>query len=430
MLQNSVVGRKYTDEQAREIMLAAGVKPIVNYESSSTPWKSICLKCKQEINPSLNSVQQRKGPCKYCSKKRVIENIQLNNTEEATKLVRSLGLEPLEEFQGVKKPWKCKCTLCENIISPRIGNIRSGQGACGFCSGVIINPNTAYKDMLKMDLQPLVDFPGSKKKWKSKCLKCGNIVFPYYTAIQQGRKACVYCGGNRVTLDKVMEIMAAAGYEPLEPYSKATTKWKSKCLQCGKISYPMYNSVQQGNRCGFCAGIRVDSSEAIELMKSRELTPQEDYPGADAHWKCKCEKCQNLVYTTYSLVKNGSGCRYCALTGFRFNEPAMLYLITNRELQAHKIGITNLKDKKVNSRMMKHSAQGWETFKILELPNGEAAMKLETEILRWLRFELGMKQFLSPELMPQGGATETVDASEIDLSTIWAKVLEASSLYL
>jgi len=34
--------------------------------------------------------------------------------------------------------------------------------------------------------------------------------------------------------------------------------------------------------------------------------------------------------------------------------------------------------------------------------------------------------YLSKTEMPQGGETETVDASEIDLPTIWAKVEELS----
>jgi hypothetical protein len=36
--------------------------------------------------------------------------------------------------------------------------------------------------------------------------------------------------------------------------------------------------------------------------------------------------------------------------------------------------------------------------------------------------------FLSEFEMPQGGYTETVDASEIDLPTIWAKVEELSKV--
>lgn len=42
--------------------------------------------------------------------------------------------------------------------------------------------------------------------------------------------------------------------------------------------------------------------------------------------------------------------------------------------------------------------------------------------LTWLRQDRGLPACLSREEMSQSGWTETVDASEIDLPTIWAKV--------
>lgn len=53
---------------------------------------------------------------------------------------------------------------------------------------------------------------------------------------------------------------------------------------------------------------------------------------------------------------------------------------------------------------------------------GEEAYEIEQSVLSWLRDDLGLQQYLLPEQMPQAGHTETVDASEIDLPTIWAKV--------
>ena len=50
------------------------------------------------------------------------------------------------------------------------------------------------------------------------------------------------------------------------------------------------------------------------------------------------------------------------------------------------------------------------------------ASEIETKLLKWLRMEVGLPFKLSAKQMPQGGHTETVDASEIELSTIWVKV--------
>ena len=41
---------------------------------------------------------------------------------------------------------------------------------------------------------------------------------------------------------------------------------------------------------------------------------------------------------------------------------------------------------------------------------------------------MGLSIYLSEFEMPQGGYSETVDASEIDLPTIWAKVVQLSKV--
>ena len=54
------------------------------------------------------------------------------------------------------------------------------------------------------------------------------------------------------------------------------------------------------------------------------------------------------------------------------------------------------------------------------------ASDIETSTLKWLRLDVGLPFILNSKQMPQGGHTETVDASEIDLPTLWAKVEELS----
>ena len=65
-------------------------------------------------------------------------------------------------------------------------------------------------------------------------------------------------------------------------------------------------------------------------------------------------------------------------------------------------------------------------FKKMDFSIGLSAYEVEQEVLSWLRGELGLGIYLVAEQMPQGGSSETVDASEIDLPTIWAKVEELS----
>jgi hypothetical protein len=118
------------------------------------------------------------------------------------------------------------------------------------------------------------------------------------------------------------------------------------------------------------------------------------------------------------------GCKYCATHGYDFSKGGILYLITNTPLGAHKIGITNEGAREI--RLEKHLKQGWETYRTQYFPDGNRAFEIEQEILSWWRNELGLPVYLSKIEMPQGGFTETVDASEIDLFAIWEQI-EANS---
>ena len=78
--------------------------------------------------------------------------------------------------------------------------------------------------------------------------------------------------------------------------------------------------------------------------------------------------------------------------------------------------------------MYKHQKQGWTVFKKLDFNTVKEAAEIERGILKWLRMDVGLGIYLVSAQMPQGGWTETVDASEIDLTTIWAKVEELSKV--
>ena len=55
-------------------------------------------------------------------------------------------------------------------------------------------------------------------------------------------------------------------------------------------------------------------------------------------------------------------------------------------------------------------------------------LQIDQQVLSWLRQKKGLDIYLSREQLPQGGYSETVDASEIELVSIWAKVEELSKV--
>jgi hypothetical protein len=85
--------------------------------------------------------------------------------------------------------------------SPQYNNVRKGS-TCVYCSKRRTDETTAIKFMLEADLQPLEPYSGNKIPWKSKCLKCAQIVYPRWNDVQKGHSGCNYCAPKGINLNK------------------------------------------------------------------------------------------------------------------------------------------------------------------------------------------------------------------------------------
>ena len=187
----------------------------------------------------------------------------------------------------------------------------------------------------------------------------------------------------------------------------------------------LFGIIQGESGCAFCAGVKVDPQEAISTMFENGFEPLEDFPGSKNKWKSKCLACGKTSSPRYGNVSRlGTGCIYCNRDNGVFDgtTTGCFYIITHPLLRAHKVGITS--NERKSDRLKVHRAQGWGVYKVIEFERGSDALELEQEILDWFVEDLNLSSYLSKEDMPQGGYTETVDASEIDLATIWEKVLD------
>ena len=234
---------------------------------------------------------------------------------------------------------------------------------------------------------------------------------------------------NKKTDPKVaVALMIKNGFKPLEPYKSYQSPWKSRCIQCKKIVYPQYTSVAtRDSGCIYCAGGKVDPKDAVVFMKKNNLMPLVKFPGASKPWKCKCQNCKRVITPMYTSVRGGQGgCRFCADWGIDYEAEGFLYLMTHSKHRAHKVGIGNSIRSRGRSRIAQHQKHGWKLFKKMDFAVTDDAYSLEQKVLDWLRLKKKLDVYLSEFEMPQGGYSETVDASEIDLATIWAKVEELS----
>jgi recombinational DNA repair protein (RecF pathway) len=412
-------GKIVVPELAIDLMLKSDLKPLVPYPGSARNWKSECLKCGEIVFPNYGDIKQGDGGCKYCAN-------QFVKPEDAEELMRFNNLEPLEPYKSTQTPWKCRCLKCGKTVTPRHNSIKQGSGGCKYCAKVFVDAEDAIALMRIAKFEPLETFPGANKPWKCKCLRCGRVVQPAYTTIQSGQKGCVYCGKKKVDPEEAFAFMESKGLTPLEPYKRADGQWKCRCKVCLKLVTPTYSTLKQGAAgCIYCSGRKVDPQDAISLFLENSLRPLVPYVNTETKWKSECMKCGRIVYPSHHMVSQRSGgCKYCSTQGMDFTLPAFIYLITNEELNAHKIGISGMYSKE--DRLKDHAKNGWTLYKRKTLESADQTYEIEQETLRWLREDRGLPPYLAKDQVPQAGWTETVDASEIDLPTIWAKVEELS----
>lgn len=125
---------------------------------------------------------------------------------------------------------------------------------------------------------------------------------------------------ERIKPEAAKAFMLTRKLKPLEPYKNALTKWKCKCLRCGTVVYPKYNTIQQGGSgCRTC-GLRernvsnkLPEKEAIQIMLASGLKPLEKYVSMNTPWKSRCLKCKEINYPRLAGLKNGrqGGCKTC-----------------------------------------------------------------------------------------------------------------------
>jgi hypothetical protein len=222
---------------------------------------------------------------------------------------------------------------------------------------------------------------------------------------------------KRITQENAIFEMNKGGFEPITVYEGTHTKWKSKCATCKKISFPTLSNVTNGSRCVYCTNHRVDEEDAVKVMLGANLLPLEPYKDSKTKWKCKCLRCGEIVKPKYNTVQiGGGGCSNCAPMGMNLTAPSYLYLITNDKLSAHKVGIGNVQDRKSRDRLFGFGKKGWNTHRVWNFDSGFEAMSVETEVLKVLRKVMELPIYLSKKEMPHtGGHSETVGADSITL---------------
>ncbi len=311
--------KRYTPEEAIQLVMERGFSPIGPYPGAKVRWKAKHSICGGIVYITLNTVRNprtKPGSCANCS-----SNAPTSEAD-AIKIMKKAGLKPLVKFPGYDEPWKSLHKKCGSTVRPRLHSIKAGGNGCrkcGFIQSAIkrtTENDVAIAELRSAGFEPLEQFAGVRIGWKSRCLTCKKVSSPQLGSIRAGR-GCQYCANNvRLVHEEAFVRMKKFGVTPLVPYKSAVTPWKSRCMTCGKVVSPKLNSVQSGQgACKYCSKVYVDPKEAVKMMIKNGIEPKEPYTNSITPWKCKCLVCGRIVYPQYSSVRQGrGGCRYCAPT--------------------------------------------------------------------------------------------------------------------
>lgn len=407
---------KRSDEEARAFFISKGLTPLEPYPGQNKPWKSKCKNCKQIVSPHFSSIKAGRR-CGVCSGAVVLP-------EMAIKVMRKANLDPLLPYPGTKTAWKCKCMKCGHIVHAYYSDVLHRGAKCGYCQNKVVDVKEAVRVMNAAGFIPQVPYPGSSEGWHCKCKVCKHDLYPAYTSVKWGNTGCKYCKKLLVIPSEAVAVMRKRNLEPLVAYPGAKSAWKCRCTKCRRIVSPQYSAIARGGQdgCKYCSRKAVDPITAKKFMVSKGLIPLEPYSRSDGPWKCRCKRCKNVVTPKYIAGFRGQGgCKFCATSGIDYQAPAFIYLMTHRKYGAHKIGIGT--DKTVDNRIRAHERAGWESYRSVPVFSAIKAEEIEFAVLTWIRKDLGLPPYLSKKEMARGGYTETIEAAEIELPTIWRQIL-------
>lgn len=344
-------------------------------------------------------------------------------------------LELVGKYKWVDKKtsFKINCLVCKKVSTINWDTLgkKGRNNGCEKCARISAGMSKVTLEkhiqlLAKHNLEAVGKYKGKSELVKVNCLVCGKKKEIKRSFLLQRKKlklGCMDCAGARIANPKkIAQVMKKARLEPLEPYSGGHKKWKCKCLKCGEIGYPEFNSILRGQGGCFPCGLvaignskRSPQADAVAIMFKADIKPLEPYVNMNAPWKCRCLICKRIITPALANVKSGhSGCVYCAPAGLGMDKNSYVYLITNQELNAHKVGIGNVK--KNMDRLGRFNARGWETFKVWQFETGREALDVEKLIFKVIRKDLNIPIYLSYEQMKStGGHVETMGADSISL---------------
>ncbi len=430
---------RVSELEAVAVMQAAGLKPLEPYKRSGDPWRCIHLACGREVSPSYNTVQQGGGGCQQCGYLKQAA-VKRHDAEFAAEVMRSAGLEPLENYPGSKLKWRCLHLECGQEVLATFGGIQQGESGCQKCGATKrgqaqrLDPEVARQFMIANGLEPKEPYELSNSPWKCVHIECGSIVYPTFSSIQGGQRGCRKCADKLTGLRQsyspefATDQALTRGYKPLEDYPGAMSHWRCIHIPCGREVEATLNTLMSGKGCctvcGHASGgekNRKYTAEVAEaVMREFGLEPLENFPGYFEKWRCIHNECGREVTPSFWYVKfRESGCKFCATKGLDYKGKGIIYLLQRQDYYSAKVGITTPNSR--TDRIAAHVKEGWHLVQSWTTDTAFQAEEVEEEILSWWRNELEAPISMRREDM-KSGWTETASLLYVDIDSTSSRI--------
>jgi hypothetical protein len=269
-------------------------------------------------------------------------------------------------------------------------------------------------------------------------------------------KGCGKCGGKELweghndLLSQHPELATEIAYDlnaNLEGFVQVSPEKLHKnsgldsWWRCAKHGHTWKTKAEKRTRgetgCPFCSDRRVWPGFNDLWTKRPDLVDEIDFdkhPGLDPkkllwvshdeiNWRCAEEHRwpARLHLRSSNSNRKPTGCPSCAVSGFKPEEPAIIYFIENQKLMAFKVGITNSGTQRLKSWL----GRGWELIEVLDFEIGAEAKYVEKRFHFWRRRILEANDFLtSKDVGRLGGWTETFSIQSVTSEVVKMKLRE------
>ena len=231
-------------------------------------------------------------------------------------------------------------------------------------------------------------------------------------------------------LERFWDYSANKQLDPttLTRQSKKIANWI--CLNGHKYDSSIKARAVLGSGCKFCNNREVSPGfNDLETLypqianefdvELNETQPKFVLAGTADYYFWRCPEGHSWRAKVSNRVSRLSGCPGCSLPGYDPTKKGLFYVISNHQLRAMKVGITNPESKL--DRVQGWVQAGWKVLFTHE-SNGLAIQSLELQMKRWIKYDLGLPSYLSKQDVGiMRGASETFSADAVSETEVIEK---------